>query len=102
MAQKLFVGGLSFATTSAELQDLFAEAGTVVSASVVTDQFSGRSRGFGFVEMSTAEEAEKAVSKLNGRTVGGRQLKVEVSKPKAQSGSRGGGFGDRGGRGGWR
>jgi RNA recognition motif-containing protein len=103
MAQKLFVGSLAFSTTDEGLRGFFASAGTVVSAQVVTDQFSGRSRGFGFVEMSTAEEATKAVSQLDGRTLDGRQIKVEVAKPKA-SGSREGSFsgGGRGGRGGWR
>ena len=98
MAQKLFVGGIAFATTSEGLRDFFAQSGTVVSANVVTDQFSGRSRGFGFVEMSTAEEANQAASQLNGRELDGRQLRVEVAKPKS-SGS-GGGFGG-GGRGGY-
>lgn len=105
MAQKLFVGGLSFSTTNQDLQEFFAQAGTVLSATVVTDQFSGRSRGFGFVEMGTTEEAERAVSQLNGRTLDGRQIKVEVSKPKDPSSQRGSGFGGgRGGRsgGGWR
>jgi RNA recognition motif-containing protein len=97
MAQKLFVGGIAFATTSEGLRDFFAQSGTVVSANVVTDQFSGRSRGFGFVEMATAEEATKAASQLNGRELDGRQLRVEVAKPK--SAGSGGGFG--GGRGGY-
>ena len=99
MAQKLFVGGIAFATTSEGLRDFFAQSGTVVSANVVTDQFSGRSRGFGFVEMGTAEEANQAASQLNGRELDGRQLRVEVAKPKT-SGS-GGGFGGGGGRGGF-
>ena len=97
MAQKLFVGGIAFATTSEGLRDFFAQSGTVVSANVVTDQFSGRSRGFGFVEMSSSEEANEAASKLNGRELDGRQLRVEVAKPKT---SGGGGFGG-GGRGGY-
>lgn len=101
MAQKLFVGGLSFSTTNQDLQEFFAQTGTVLSATVVTDQFSGRSRGFGFVEMSTTEEAERAVSQLNGRTLDGRQIKVEVSKPKDPMSQRGGGRGGRSG-GGWR
>ncbi|MBI1848322.1 MAG: RNA-binding protein [Candidatus Rokubacteria bacterium] len=89
MAQKLFIGGLSFNTTNEGLREFFAQVGNVASASVVTDQFSGRSRGFGFVEMSTPEEAEQAVRQLNGRELDGRQLKVEMAKPK---GSGGGGF----------
>ena len=67
MAQKLFIGGLSFNTTSEGLREFFAQSGTVISANVVTDQFSGRSRGFGFVEMETVEEAQKAVRELDGR-----------------------------------
>ncbi len=102
MAHKLFVGGLPFSTTGDGLRDYFAQAGTVVSATVVTDQFSGRSRGFGFVEMATAEEANRAVTQLNGRMLEGRQLKVELAKPRAASESRGAAFGGRGGRGGWR
>jgi RNA recognition motif-containing protein len=101
MAQKLFVGGLSFATTRDSLAEYFGQAGHVVSASVVTDQMTGQSRGFGFVEMATAEEAQQAVTQLNGREFEGRPLKVEVAKPKTE-GSRGGGFNRGGGRGGWR
>jgi RNA recognition motif-containing protein len=100
MAQKLFVGSLSFDTTTDGLRQFFATAGNVQSATVVTDQFSGRSRGFGFVEMETAEEAQAAVAQLNGRVLDGRQIKVELAKPKAASESRG--YGARGGRGGWR
>ncbi|HEU5324006.1 MAG TPA: RNA-binding protein, partial [Methylomirabilota bacterium] len=83
------------------LRDFFGQSGTVLSATVVTDQMSGQSRGFGFVEMSTSEEADKAVAQLNGRELDGRQLRVEVSKPKADSG-RSGGFGDRSRRPAWR
>ena len=100
MAQKLFVGGIAFATTSERLREVFAQSGTVVSATVVTDQSTGQSRGFGFVEMSTTEEADKAVQALNGRDLDGRSLKVEISKPKTNSGGSGRGFG--GGGGGWR
>jgi RNA recognition motif-containing protein len=88
MAQKLFIGGISFNTTNEGLRNFFAQAGTVVSANVITDQFSGRSRGFAFVEMSTAEEAQRAVAQLNGRELNGRTLKVEVSKPKSGGDSR--------------
>jgi RNA recognition motif-containing protein len=111
MAQKLFVGGLSFSTTNQSLERFFAQAGTVASATVITDQMTGRSKGFGFVEMSTSEEAQKAVSQLDGRELDGRQVKVEVAKPKGEGGGREGsrgGFGRRGGpgggggRGGWR
>ncbi len=103
MSQKLYVGGIAFSTTSEGLRAHFAQSGTVVSASIVTDQFSGQSRGFGFVEMSSAEEAQQAVTQLNDRALDGRSLKVEVAKPKGDK-PRGGGFG--GGRssggGGWR
>jgi RNA recognition motif-containing protein len=101
MAQKLFVGSLSFNTTSERLGEFFAQAGTVVSAQVVTDQFSGRSRGFGFVEMSTPQEAQRAVAELNGRELDGRSLRVEVSTPKTGD-TRERGYASRGGRGGWR
>ncbi len=100
MAQKLFVGGIAFATTSERLREVFAQSGTVVSATVVTDQSTGQSRGFGFVEMSTTEEADKAVQALNGRDLDGRSLKVEISKPKTSGG--GGGRGGFGGGGNWR
>ena len=102
MAQKLFVGGLAFATTSDGLQEFFAKSGTVVSATVVTDQYSGQSRGFGFVEMSTAEEATNAVTQLNGRSLDGRALRVEVSKPKTAGGPRSGGFSERTGTRAWK
>ncbi len=91
MAHKLFVGGLPFSTTSDRLRELFAAVGTVESATVVTDRGTGQSRGFGFVEMATAEEAQKAVSRFNGQEVDGRQIKVELAKPS------GGGGDDRGG-----
>jgi RNA recognition motif-containing protein len=97
MAQKLFVGGIAYATTNESLRDLFAQTGTVVSATVVTDHSTGQSRGFGFVEMATPEEADLAVQQLNGKSLDGRSLKVEISKPKSNGG--GGGF-SRGGN--WR
>ena len=104
MSQKLYVGGIAFATTSDGLRQHFAQSGTVVSASVVTDQFSGQSRGFGFVEMATSEEAQQAVTQLNDRQLDGRSLKVEVAKPKTDKPrSSGGGFGGRSSSGGgWR
>jgi RNA recognition motif-containing protein len=101
MAQKLFIGSLSFNTTSERLAEFFAQAGSVREARVVTDQYSGRSRGFGFVEMATSEEAERAVEQLNGRQLDGRSLRVEISKPKTGE-NRERGFAARGGRGGWR
>src|SRR5439155_22563031 len=100
---KLFVGGLSFNTTSDGLREFFGQSGTVVSATVVTDQFSGRSKGFGFVEMESNEQAQNAVAHLNGRDLDGRSIKVEVAKPKTEGrrdSSRGGYGGNRGGGGG--
>jgi RNA recognition motif-containing protein len=101
MSQKLFVGGIAFATTSDGLRQHFAQHGTVVSASVVTDQFSGQSRGFGFVEMATPEEAQQAVAQLNDRQLDGRSLKVEIAKPKGDR-PRSSGFAGRSGSGSWR
>ena len=99
MAQKLFIGSLSFSTTSEGLREFFTQCGNVTSATVITDQFSGRSRGFGFVEMATPEEATAAVQRLNGKDLDGRQIKVEMAKP-AGSGGGGGGGGPRRGPGG--
>ena len=102
MAVKLFVGSLSFSTSSERLRETFAQIGTVESASVVTDRDTGRSRGFGFVEMATTEEANDAVERLNNTELDGRRIKVEVAKPGGGAG--GGGGGQRrggGGGGGW-
>jgi cold-inducible RNA-binding protein len=82
MGKKIFVGNLSFDTSSADLEALFSEMGTCESATVVTDRETGRSRGFGFVEMSSESEAGKAISSLNGRDVGGRQINVSEAKPR--------------------
>jgi RNA recognition motif-containing protein len=98
MGKKLFVGNLSFDTTSEELQTLFSEVGTCESANVVTDRDTGRSRGFGFVEMSSASEAGQAISTLNGREIGGRQINVNEAKPR-EGGGGGGGRGPRNGGG---
>lgn len=100
MAAKLYVGGLSYSTTSETLREYFAQCGTVESASVVTDKFSGQSRGFGFVEMATAEEAQRAIAELNGKELDGRKLTVNVSNPRPAGGAGGGprGGGGRGGR----
>ena len=96
MSQKLYVGNLAFQTSSADLKELFAQAGTVESASVVEDRETGRSRGFGFVEMSTKEEGAAAIQQLNGKEVSGRALNVNEAKPREERGG-GGGRGDRGG-----
>ena len=96
MGKKLFVGNLAFSTTSEDLEALFSKSGTCESATVVTDRESGRSRGFGFVEMSSTIEAEQAIAKLNGSDVGGRQ--INVSEAKAREGGGGGGGGRSAGR----
>ncbi len=100
MAMKLYVGNLSFNTTSEELRDLFSQAGTVESASVVEDRDTGRSRGFGFVEMATREEGEAAIQQFNGKEVGGRNLNVNEARPREDRGGGGGGRGGFGGGGG--
>ena len=86
MANKLFIGSLAFSTTTERLRELFAEAGAVESAAVVMDRDTGRSRGFGFVEMSTAEEANQAVKRFNGHELDGRQLKVELANSSGAGG----------------
>ena len=95
MSMKLYVGNLSFQTSSDDLQQLFAQAGTVESAAVVEDRETGRSRGFGFVEMSSSEEGHAAIQQLNGQDLGGRALKVNEAKPREDRGGRGGGGGSR-------
>lgn len=102
MAAKLFVGNLSFQATEEDLRELFQQAGTVETVRIITDQFTGRPRGFGFVEMATPEEAEQAVRQLNGRELDGRQLKVEMAKPKGSGAGAGGGYRREGGGGGGR
>ncbi len=82
MNQKIYVGNLPYSTTDQELQELFANHGNVQSASVVTDRYTGRSRGFGFVEMGSAEEAQQVISALNGSDYGGRNLVVNEARPK--------------------
>ena len=89
MAGKLYVGGLSYDTVDAELRTFFEQAGTVQSATVVTDRDSGRSKGFGFVEMSTDAETRQAVSDLNGKSLGGRTIRVEESRPSGRTGGSG-------------
>ena len=91
MSMKLFVGNLSFQTSSQQLEELFAQAGTVQSAVLVTDRDTGRSRGFGFVEMSSREEGEAAIRQFNGMEVDGRNLTVNEARPREERGSGGGG-----------
>ncbi|MGH7166162.1 MAG: RNA recognition motif domain-containing protein [Nitrospiraceae bacterium] len=97
MGTKLYVGSLPYSTTEQELNDLFAPHGTVQSAKVIADRYTGQSRGFGFVEMATAEEAQKAITALNGTALGGRTLVVNEARPqeKRSFGGGGGGGGER-------
>jgi len=99
MGSKIYVGGLPYSTTEQELSDLFAAHGAVQSAKIITDKFTGKSRGFGFVEMATAEEAQKAITALNATQMGGRTLTVNEARPQEpRSGGGGrGGFGAGGG-----
>jgi RNA recognition motif-containing protein len=96
MGQKLFIGGIPFSTSTDELGQLFSQVPGVENVAIVTDRDTGQSRGFGFVEMATAEAANAAVQKFNGTTLGGRTLTVEIAKPSAP---RSGGGGHRGGSG---
>jgi cold-inducible RNA-binding protein len=98
MGTKLYVGGLPYSTTEQQLNELFSQHGSVTSAKVITDRYTGQSRGFGFVEMATSEEAQKAISALNGTQMDGRTLTVNEARPQEKRTSSGGG--DRGGRGG--
>lgn len=101
MGSKIYVGGLPYSTSETQLQDLFAQHGTVESVKVITDRYTGQSRGFGFVEMASSEEANTAITALNGTQLEGRTLTVNEARPlEARSGGRGGGFGGGGGRGG--
>ena len=94
MATKLYVGNLSFNATAPDLEALFGQAGTVASVNIVTDKFSGQSRGFGFVEMASSEEAQRAIQALNGTDLDGRNLTVNEARPQEK---RSGFGGDRGG-----
>ena len=100
MGSKIYVGGLPYAATEQQLSDLFAQHGAVESARVITDKFTGQSRGFGFVEMSASEDAQKAIAALNGTQMDGRTLTVNEAKPmEPRSGGGGrGGFGGGAGR----
>lgn len=98
MSRKLYVGNLPYEVAEAELQELFERAGSVESVTVMRDQMTGRARGFAFVEMSTDEEAQTAITQLNGSQMGGRNLTINEARPKAASGGGGGGrFGGGGG-----
>lgn len=102
MSMKLYVGNLSFQTSAQDLEALFGQAGTVQSASIVEDRDTGRSRGFGFVEMSSNEEGQKAIEQFNGKELNGRNLTVNEARPRENrgGGGRGGFGGNRGGGGG--
>jgi RNA recognition motif-containing protein len=105
MSKKLYVGNLPYDVTEQALRDLFAQVGEVVSVAIITDRDTGRPRGFGFVEMADQAAAQKAISQLNGKTFGQRQLTVNEARPQPSRGGGGGGFGgggggDRGGYGG--
>ncbi len=104
MSMKLYVGNLSFQTTNEDLQQLFEQAGTVESVNVIEDRETGRSRGFGFVEMASNEEGQKAIEQFNGKELNGRNLNVNEARPREErggnrSGGRGGFGGNRGGGG---
>ena len=98
MSTKLFVGNLSFNTTENDLQDAFAAHGTVVETNLMTDRMTGRARGFGFVTMSSPEEAQKAIDALNGAQLDGRALTVNIAKPREERPGGGGGGGGGGRR----
>ncbi len=104
MSAKLFVGNLSFNITENDLQDAFAVHGTVIEANLMMDRATGRPRGFGFVTMSTPEEAQKAIQAMNGKELGGRALTVNIARPREERPQGGGGgnrgYGGRGGGGG--
>ncbi|MGD9587636.1 MAG: RNA recognition motif domain-containing protein [Pyrinomonadaceae bacterium] len=100
MSMKLYVGNLSFNTSNQDLNELFGSVGTVESTNIIEDRETGRSRGFGFVEMSSKEEGKSAIEQLNGKEVDGRELKVNEAKPQENRGGGGGGRGGYGGGGG--
>ena len=100
MGTRLYVGNLSFNTSESDLNGLFAQVGQVVNCNLITDKFTGKSRGFAFVEMSTQDEANKAIEQFNGTDFQGRALTVNEAKPREERGGGGGGFGG-GGRGGF-
>jgi cold-inducible RNA-binding protein len=100
MSMKLYVGNLSFQTSNTDLQELFTQAGTVESVSIIEDRETGRSRGFGFVEMSSRDEGEAVITQFNGKDLNGRHLKINEARPRenrSTGGNRGGFGGNRGG-----
>jgi cold-inducible RNA-binding protein len=100
MPSKLYVGNLAYSVSNSDLEQLFSQAGQVQSATVITDKLSGRSRGFGFVEMASSDEASKAIAQFNDSELKGRNIKVNAAKPRESSfggGNRGGGRADRAG-----
>jgi RNA recognition motif-containing protein len=108
MESKLYVGNLPYTATEEELSALFGQAGTVTSVAIIKDRETGRSKGFAFVEMSSSDEANKAINMLTGHMLGGRDLRVSIARPREEGGggggrsfgNRGGGYGNRGGGGG--
>ncbi len=98
MGKKLYVGNLPYTATEEELSSLFGQAGTVTSVAIIKDRETGRSKGFAFIEMSNSDEAQKAISLLNGRDLGGRDLRVSIARPREGGGGGGGRGGGRGQR----
>ena len=101
MAKRIFVGNLPYETTDSQLSELFAQAGTVVSATIIVDKFSGRGKGFGFVEMSNDDEADKAIKTLAGATLNGRAIVVNEARPREERPMGGGNFNRGDSRGGY-
>ncbi len=95
MGRKLYVGNLPYSASQDSLQETFSQCGTVESVNVITDRDTGQSKGFGFIEMSSDSEAQKAIQELNGKEIDGREIKVNEAKPKAPRGGGGGGGGNR-------
>ncbi len=98
MESKLYVGNLPYSATEEELSALFGQAGTVTSVAIIKDRETGRSKGFAFIEMSSSDEANKAINMLTGHMLGGRDLRVSIARPREEGGG-GGGYGNRGGGG---
>ena len=96
MAKKLYVGGISYSTSDSALREAFAQVGEVLSATIIMDKMTGRSKGFGFVEMANDADAEKAIAKWNGQELDGRKLTVNEARPMEPRAPRSGGFNDRG------